>query len=166
MGRVTKGAAAAAAVVTAGAIAMHRALSRPGRGNWPGRGSTGRWASRWQTVTVDRPPAQVAPKGQLPEPLVRLGDGVETRVRPAPGGRGTELAVRLRAGGSDVLTGMVAHLTGDDPRMALRTALRQAKQLAETGELLSPDRPSTTRRTLLNRPLEVATRHGRDQGRV
>ncbi|MGW0434150.1 hypothetical protein ACWDV4_16620 [Micromonospora sp. NPDC003197] len=135
------------------------------RGNRLDRNFTGRWPSRWQTVTVDRPPAQVAPEGRLPEPLVRLGDGVETRIRPAPGGRGTELAARLRAGGSDALTGMVAHLTGDDPRMALRAALRQAKQLAETGELLTPDLPSTTRRTLLNRPLEVATRHGRDQGR-
>ncbi|MFD1320189.1 hypothetical protein [Micromonospora sonneratiae] len=164
MGRVAKGAAAAA--VTAGGYAVHRALSRPGRGNWPAPHLTDEWQSRWQVVTIDRSPEEVAPDGRLPEPIVRLGHTVESRMRPAPGGRGTELAVRLCPGESRGLTGMAVHITGDDPRHVLRTALRQAKQLVETGELLSPDCPPTTRRTLLNRPLESAVRHAREEGRL
>jgi hypothetical protein len=38
--------------------------------------------------------------------------------------------------------------------------------MLETGETLRPDAPSTTERTLLNRPLEHVTRHGREEGRL
>ena len=83
--------------------------------------------ARWLAVTVDREPDQVAPGGRLPEPLAALGDRIETRARPAPGGRGTELAARPRppAGSRD----------GGD-RQELRAALRRAKQLIEVGEVL------------------------------
>ena len=50
---------------------------------------------RWLLVTVNRPPDEVVSDGRLPDPLARLGDVVEVQVRPAPGGRGTELAARL-----------------------------------------------------------------------
>jgi len=59
---------------------------------------------------------------------------------------------------------VTARLTGRDPRWAVRRALREAKCLLETGEILGPDQPPTTRRTLFNRPLELATRHGREEG--
>lgn len=93
---------------------------------------------RWQTVTVRGTPAEVLPAGRLPEPLARLGAGVQVRVRPAPGGRGTELAARTPDG---VFTGLAAHLVGDDPDQVLRRALREVRQVAETGEPLRPDRP-------------------------
>ncbi|KAB1908762.1 hypothetical protein F8274_22845, partial [Micromonospora sp. AMSO31t] len=56
------------------------------------------------------------------------------------GGRGTELAARLPAGGQSMLPGLAAHLVGDDPGRFLRQALRETKQLVETGEVLRADR--------------------------
>jgi hypothetical protein len=60
----------------------------------------------------------------------------------------------------------VARIAGKDPRQELRAALRQARQLLETGEILRPDTPPTTRRTLRNLPLELATRRARGEGRL
>lgn len=53
---------------------------------------------RWQTVTILAEPEQVAPDGRLPAPLAELADTVETRIRPAPAGRGTQLSARTRPG--------------------------------------------------------------------
>jgi hypothetical protein len=47
-------------------------------------------------VTVNKPADAVAPDGVLPPPLAELGDAVEVRITPAPDGKGTELAARLR----------------------------------------------------------------------
>ena len=49
---------------------------------------------------------------------------------------------------------------------AIREALRETRQLAETGEVLEPDKPPSTRRTLRNLPLELATRRARGEGRL
>ncbi|WP_431873485.1 hypothetical protein [Micromonospora marina] len=94
---------------------------------------------RWQVVTVAAPPEQVLPAGRWPEPLRHLDGAVEVWARPAPGGRGTELAVRP-LGGECALPGFAAHLVGDDPGRFLRQVLRQTKQLLETGEVLRADR--------------------------
>jgi hypothetical protein len=138
MGRGTRGGRALArtAGVVAGA-AVARALGVPRRVGRP-RAARDARSERWQVVTVDRPAELVLPGGRWPEPLRRLGGAVEVELRPAPGGRGTELAARP-AGGAP-LTGMAAHLVGDDPGLLLRRTLRQVKQLAETGELLRADR--------------------------
>lgn len=95
-------------------------------------------AGGWEVVTVNRPPNEVLPGGRRPEPLRRLGHAVQVDVWPAPAGRGTELAARIRPGAA--LPGLAAHVAGDDPDRVVRTALRQAKQLAETGEVLNADR--------------------------
>ncbi|MFF5074379.1 hypothetical protein ACFY2R_25015 [Micromonospora olivasterospora] len=129
----TVGAVAAGAV--AGATAARTLCARRGKGRPGARPRPG----RWEVVTVDRPPERVLPGGRWPEPLRRLGAAVEVAAGPAPGGRGTELAARP-AGGAAALPGMAAHLAGDDPGRFVRAALREAKQLAETGELLRPDR--------------------------
>jgi hypothetical protein len=113
---------------------------------------------RWHTLTVTLPPEEVTPGGTLPEPLAELGDTVEVRIRPAPGDRGTEIAVRLRDGEPS------GRGRGDDPRWAVRRALRNTRSILETGEVLLPDAPATTKRTLRSRPLEYATRHGREEG--
>ena len=89
---------------------------------------------------------------------------MEVQVRPAPAGRGTELAVRLLAGEPGTMAATTARITGKDPRHAVRRALRETRSLIETGEVLLPDAPATTRRTLFNRPLALATRHGREEG--
>ncbi|HEV3465192.1 MAG TPA: hypothetical protein VG846_14580, partial [Actinomycetota bacterium] len=81
-------------------------------------------------------------------------------------GRGTELAARLRQRAPSGLGGVAARAAGNDPRQDLRSALRQARQLLETGEILQADRPTTTRRTLRNLPLELATRRAGGEGRL
>jgi hypothetical protein len=121
---------------------------------------------RWHTVTVNRPPEEVAPDGRLPEPLAGLGDAAEVQIRPAPGGRGTEVAARLRGEVPSGAGAAAARIAGSDRRQDLRAALRQAKQLLETGEVLSPDKPPTARRTLRNLPLELATRRAGGEGRL
>jgi hypothetical protein len=108
----------------------------------------------------------VAPEGRLPEPLAGLGDAVEVRLRPAPGGRGTELAARLRDGAPAGPGAAVARIAGKDPRQEVRAALRQSRQLLETGEVLTPDEQPTARRTLHSLPLELATRRARGEGRL
>ncbi|MDG4799358.1 hypothetical protein [Micromonospora sp. WMMD980] len=104
----------------------------------PGAGGGPRPA-RWQVVTVTGRPEQVLPAGRWPEPLRRLDGAVEVWARPAPGGRGTELAVRP-LGGTAALPGLAAHLVGDDPGRFLRQVLRETRQLVETGEVLRADR--------------------------
>lgn len=161
MGWLARGAVLAAAA--GGGVAVTRALrSRRGAGApAAGRGGT---KQRWHTLTVNLPAEEVAPGGRLPGPLAALGDGVEVRVRPAPADKGTEIAVRLRAGEPSGAAGVAARVTGDDPRWAVRRALRETRSLLETGEVLLPSGPPTTRRTLFNRQLEYATRHGREEG--
>ncbi|RZU77467.1 hypothetical protein EV384_6190 [Micromonospora kangleipakensis] len=137
MGRLARG-TIALAVSAAGATAV-RALVVPGRWSWPRVAGADPRPARWQVVTVGGPPEAVLPGGRWPEPLRRLDGAVELHARPAPGGRGTELAARP-LGGSPRLPGLAAHLVGDDPGLLIRQALREAKQLAETGEVLRADR--------------------------
>nr|WP_091614469.1 hypothetical protein [Micromonospora mirobrigensis] len=133
MGRLAHG-GTVLATAAAGAV---RALVVPRRR----RPTTGpdRRPARWQVVTVDRPPEQVLPGGRWPEPLRPLDGAVELYLRPAPGGRGTELSARP-LGGRPELPGMAAHLVGDDPGLLIRETLRRAKQYVETGEVLRADR--------------------------
>jgi uncharacterized membrane protein len=147
--------------VGAGVIAARRIVIRQA-----GNGAAAQAPDRWHSVTVNRPPEEVAPEGRLPEPLAALGDAVEVRLRPAPGDRGTEVAARLRQGAPAGPGGVLARAAGSDPRHDLRAALRQAKQLLETGEVLNPDKQPTARRTLRNLPLELATRRARGEGRL
>jgi hypothetical protein len=120
---------------------------------------------RWHVVTVNRPPDEVLPGGRRPEPLSELGDAVDVRAVPAPGDRGTELGARLREGASlPPPRDDGATVDGNEPRQRVRTALRNSKQLLETGEILRPDNLGTARTTLLNLPLTIATRVARGEG--
>ncbi|MBW8483614.1 hypothetical protein [Actinomadura parmotrematis] len=125
-------------------------------------------AERWLVVTVNRPPGELAaglapaPLARLPEPLAELGDDIVVEVRPAPGGKGTELAARLR---DPRRAGVVDRVRGNDPRQQVRSALRDAKSLLETGEVLLPDLP-TTRPTPVGEVLELATRRAGGEGRL
>ncbi|MEV0879563.1 hypothetical protein AB0I85_17220 [Micromonospora echinofusca] len=134
MGRLAGGVGAALALAAAG-----RALAVRRRGSaWPRAAGADPRPGRWQVVTVDRAPGDVLPGGRWPEPLRRLGAAVQVELRPAPGCRGTELAARPVPGAAPA--GLAAHLVGDDPGLLVRRALREAKQLAETGEVLRADR--------------------------
>ncbi|HYN96116.1 MAG TPA: hypothetical protein VES42_19905 [Pilimelia sp.] len=161
------------AAVTAGGVVVRRVLTTRRRGHWPTDkqvGAVGAAAKdeppRWYVVTVNMQLDEVMPAGQLPEPLAELGDAIEVQVRPAPGDKGTELAARLTDGEPSGVGGAVARLTGADPRQDVRSALRKAKQLLETGEVLSAHSPPTAKSTLLNKPLELAIDRSAGEGRL
>ena len=103
--------------------------------------------NRWRAVTINKPEDEVAPGGTLPPPLAGLGDAIEVRVSRAPDGKGTELAARLREPEPSGARASVSRVTGDDPRQQVRAALRESKQLLETGEVLRVDPQPTGRRT-------------------
>ena len=96
----------------------------PGVGQSSSTDDPGTAARRWRAVTVLCSPEQVGTGTDLPAPLAALGDRIELRITAAPGDRGTELAARYRDRPSD------------DDLGRLRAALREAKQLIETGEVL------------------------------
>lgn len=96
-------------------------------------------SNRWLTVTINCPAEQLA---DLPMPVARLRGIAEVRVRPAPGGRGSELAMRLLEQPPAGAAGLPDRLTGTDPRRRVRAALREAKSLCETGEVIEPDDPT------------------------
>ncbi len=93
---------------------------------------TGADPFRWQSVTILASPQDIAPAGRLPAPLAQLDDLIETRLRPAPGGRGTELSVRTRPGPRPD----PATWKGEDPARRIHTALHHCRQLVEAGEVL------------------------------
>ncbi|MEU9579542.1 hypothetical protein [Streptomyces chilikensis] len=129
------------------ALAAGVAAVRRARGPAAGGAGDDRPGNRWLTVTVNRPPEEVRPGGELPPPLHRHADRIDVEVRPAPGDRGAELAVRLKEPPSALATSLPGRLGGQDPRQELRVALREAKSLLETGEVMQPDAPPTTRDT-------------------
>jgi hypothetical protein len=124
--------------------------------------------SRWLVVTVNMMLVDARPF-ELPEPLRAWGEAIEVRTSPAPGGRGTELAVRLRDPQTDSLPDHLPDgpdLDGTTPVQKLRSALRRAKQLIETGEVLRADEPGTAEPTALNAPLRAATSASGAEGRL
>ena len=106
--------------------------------------------SRWRVVTIQRSEADVV--GAMAA-LAAHGGGIETRLRAAPGDRGTELAARILPG---------SDLEPDE----LRIALRQTKQLAEAGEIAVVDpaphghRRATPQGLLLDRVAQAAEGKG------
>jgi hypothetical protein len=145
---------AAAGLAAGTLVAVRRAKTRP-----PGTAA----GDRWLTVTINRAPHDVR-ADELPAPLREYGDRIETRIRPAPGDRGTELAVRLRESEPDAAYSVPARLAGTDPRQDLRRALREAKALLEAGEVLRPDAPSTTHDTPGGRLVGLLSRRAGGEG--
>jgi hypothetical protein len=131
-----------------------------------GRQADGQRTDRWHSVTVYRSADQIAPGGQLPQPLADLGDDIEVQIRPAPADRGTEIHARVRNPVPSGVAEAFSRVSGHDPRQPLRAALRETKMLLETGEVLEPSRVRTARRTLLNLPLDLAIRRARSEGRL
>jgi hypothetical protein len=126
--------------------------------------------SRWLVVTVNTS-KDSSQSFEAPEPLRAWGDAIEVRTSPAPGERGTELAVRLRDPHADTVPrglpdDLAQELDGTTPVQKLRSALRRAKQLIETGEVLRADEPGTSEPTALNAPLRAATSASGAEGRL
>ena len=122
---------------------------------------------RWHAVTVNRPPQEVSGDGvELPEPLANLGDQIEVQIRPAPADKGTEIAARVRGRLPTGVSAVQARISGEDPRQALRRALRETKAILETGEVLRPDTPPSTKDTPGGKLLGVATSRSWEEGRL
>ena len=138
----------------AGAAVLKTVVSRTPSGWGPSTAHDD--PTRWRVVTVNRP---ISDLEVLPGPLAALGDAVEVRLVPAPTDRGTEIHARLTGSGRDTFR-------GQQPLEALRSALRQAKQVAEVGYLLEADLNTTSKPTPPNEPLRHATRHAGGQGRL
>jgi hypothetical protein len=111
----------------------------------------------WKAVTV-LGEAQDFTSGGYPEPLERLAPSLEIRIDPAPGDKGFEVHARVREGSELPVTG--------DPSAALRGALRDAKQVFETGEVLrATPRPHGDRpRTLLGGAVDAAEDDAKGEG--
>ncbi|GLK17287.1 hypothetical protein [Herbiconiux flava] len=137
MGTKTAVAAGAAGVVAIGLVA--RTLVR----KQPESDGDSRHPEGWKAVTVLGDPSAFE-QGAYPEPLQRLAEGLEVRVQPAPGDKGFEVHARVKDDADKALFG------DDEPDQALRAALRDAKQLIETGEVLrAVPRPHGKRPTTL-----------------
>ncbi|PNV36235.1 hypothetical protein C1708_31225 [Streptomyces sp. DH-12] len=145
--------------VAAAGVAAARKAGTAARG-----GDDDRAGDRWLTVTVNRPMEDVRQDGKLPEPLERLADRIEVRTQPAPGDRGTELAARLKDPVPPAATSVPSRLAGKDPRQEVRHALREAKAVLETGEVMLPDAPPTARPTPGGRLVGLFSRRSGGEG--
>ena len=116
--------------------------------------------NRWIMVTVNCSPQRLASRAALPAPITRLGDAVDIKIAPAPGDRGTELGARLRDLPRTKIVGMVARRAEEDPRRMVEQALRDAKAIIETGEVLRPDWPAMAQPAQGGELLEMAGRRG------
>jgi hypothetical protein len=114
---------------------------------------------RWHPITVNRDIADITLKSKHLKPLMDLGNAIEVLIAPAPGGRGTEIAARLTEPD-------VTDKASRDLLAKMRAALRNTQWLVETGEILKPDKPPSTHRTLTSLPLEFAVRRAREGGRL
>jgi len=99
--------------------------------------SAGRGRHEWKSVTVLAPPERMTIEGVYPGPLALLGDAIEVRLVDAPKGQGTELHARVVKNAAAVQK--VRSLSGRSPEDALRSALRDAKALIETGQVMHVD---------------------------
>lgn len=149
LGRIAGGMGAVA--VTAGVVRWLASRSTE---------AAGERQNRWMMITINCPPQRLASRADLPAPISRLGDAVDIKIGPAPGDRGSELGVRLRELPRLRLAGGSPRRPGGDPRRAVREALREAKSLIETGEILRRDRPMPERPAPAGKLLEFAGRRG------
>ncbi|WP_405087904.1 hypothetical protein [Microbispora sp. NBC_01389] len=153
---------AGAAAFAAAGLGVARWAAARARTPVPAKDPLG--AGRWLGVTINRPPEEVAPGESLPEPLTRVD--AEVRMNRAPGGRGTELYARPRERTARA-EGALTRLRGEDSRTAVRTALREAKSLLETGDVLRSDEEvATTRPTLPGKVLDLALGRASEGGRL
>lgn len=122
-------------------------------------------SARELVVTVNRPLEALQDRA-LPEQLLALGDNVELELRPAAGDKGTEIAARILTPQPSGAAAVAARARGDDRRQQVRRALREAKSVIETGEVLEAQRARTTERTLPGALLDAVTRRSGGEGQL
>ena len=105
-----------------------------GRSHWRAGGPFGRTVEWDAEITEDVPGQRIAWRSVGSAGIHNEGS---VQFAPAPGGRGTEVHVKLRyemPGGK--LGEAVARYFGENPRQQLDDDLRRFKQVAETGEVV------------------------------
>jgi uncharacterized membrane protein len=105
-----------------------------GRSHWRTGAPSGRTAEWDAEITEDVPGQRIAWRSVG---SADIGNEGSVQFVPAPGGRGTEVHVKLRyemPGGK--LGEAVARYFGEDPHQQLDDYLRRFKQVAETGEVV------------------------------
>ncbi|MFE5410911.1 hypothetical protein [Microbacterium sp. NPDC056569] len=140
--------------VAAGLVARSLVRQRPASEG------DGRHPEGWKSVTVLGESAAFTESG-YPAPLQRLAELLELRIDTAPGDKGFEVHARIREDAD-----AKALLGDDDPDQVLRVALRDAKQVFETGEvLLAKPRPHGHRpTTLLGSAVDKAEDEAKGEG--
>lgn len=112
-------------------------------------GTTVEWDA---AIVEDIPESHLAWRVVSDAPVPNSGS---VTFRPAPGGRGTEVALMLTYEPPAGRIGeLFATLLGADPGQHLQADLRRLKQLLETGEIPTTVRQPTGTRSLLGRGLE------------
>jgi uncharacterized membrane protein len=103
------------------------------RSHWVAKAPAGRTVE-WDAEIINEIPGELIGWRTLPGADVVSAGSV--RFKPAPGGRGTEVRVRLQYDPPAGRFGAaVAFLMGRDPARAIREDLRRLKQLIEGGEI-------------------------------
>jgi uncharacterized membrane protein len=103
------------------------------RSHWVAKAPAGRTVE-WNAEIINEIPGQLIGWRTLDESEVVSAGSV--RFKPAPGGRGTEVRVRLQydpPGGK--LGSTIAWMFGQEPSQTIREDLRRFKRLMETGEI-------------------------------
>jgi len=118
------------------------------RSRWVAKAPAGRTVS-WEAEIINEIPAELIAWGTLPGSVVVSAGSVT--FRPATGGRGTAVHVRLQYEPPAGKVGAtVAWLLGHDPAASIREDLRRFKQLMETGELATIQGQPRGRQSILN----------------
>jgi uncharacterized membrane protein len=95
--------------------------------------------SAYAAATITRSQDEIAARLAEAEPPLS-DEGVEISYATAPGGRGTEVRVRLAKSAPGGAVGQkLAAVIGTDPQRRLDDALRRFKQVLETGEVVSSE---------------------------
>ena len=111
-----------------------RTLGGGARWHWVAE-APGKLSVEWDAEVVEDSPGELIRWRSLPGADIENAGSVE--FRPAPGGRGTEVRVRLayaQPGGR--LGKVVAGLFGESPEQQVRDDLTRFKQVLETGQVL------------------------------
>ncbi|AWS48393.1 cyclase [Streptosporangium sp. 'caverna'] len=133
-----------------------------GRSHWKAKGPLKRTVE-WEAEIVEDNPGELISWRSLKGALV--GNRGFVHFSDAPGGRGTEVRVKLiydLPGGKVGTAGMaLARLLGEHPEQQVRDDLRRFKQVMETGEVVrsegSPEGTLTSRQ-VRQRPAQPAMR--------
>jgi uncharacterized membrane protein len=120
----------------------------PRRSRWTARGPAGRRV-QWDAEIINEIPTELIGWRTLERSDVVSAGSV--RFKAAPGGRGTEVHVRMQyeppAGKAGAV---IAWLFGADPASAIQEDLRRFKQLMESGEIPTIEGQPRGRRSILN----------------